>query len=206
MVPPIVEELKRLERGILTYHAKNEEVVVLCGSITHGTGDNPAASDLSSHSWRSDFPCRLCLFNKKQCEISDVSTMRVLSQTTSATDVESCGMRAPLTEFYDLPGLNPHFDWVYDVLHGAQLGYIKYLWQETLENVDLKKDLDDIAKAIDAANLDGFKKALSGRRIVRWNGSFNGGDFKTLIQLMPTILLDSTLTRRNVSENLKSQP
>ncbi|KAN0075152.1 hypothetical protein V8E54_007763, partial [Elaphomyces granulatus] len=38
--------------------------------------------------------------------------------------------------------VNPHLDWMYDVLHGALLGYVKYLWTATINDSEIKKDLE----------------------------------------------------------------
>jgi hypothetical protein len=98
-----------------------------------GTGDNPAASDLCAHNWQSHRPCRVCLFNKKNVSshihIHQSTAVRSLVRTRSAssTQMEELGMKQDLTGFYELPGVNPHLDWMYDVLHGALLGYVKYL-------------------------------------------------------------------------------
>jgi hypothetical protein len=70
--------------------------------------------------------------------------MRSLAGTRSASSEQRAelGMKKPLTSFYELPGVNPHLDWMYDVLHGALLGYVKYLWTATINDSEIKKDLE----------------------------------------------------------------
>lgn len=94
------------------------------------TGDNPAASELCSHSWRSTYPCRVCVFNNTNItspkDISESSRERSLAKTITAEQQEFLSIKTPLTDFYDLPDINPHLDWPYEILHDALLGYIKY--------------------------------------------------------------------------------
>jgi hypothetical protein len=54
-------------------------------------------------------------------------------------------MKKSLTGFYELPSVNPHLDWMYDVLHGALLGYVKYLWKATINGSGVKMDLEALA-------------------------------------------------------------
>lgn len=55
-------------------------------------------------------------------------------KTVESSDANFFGIHKPLTEFYNLPGINSHLDWQYKILHGALLGYVKYLWKATLED------------------------------------------------------------------------
>jgi hypothetical protein len=79
---------------------------------------------------------------------------------------------------------------MYDVLHDALLGhvYVKYLWKATINNSEVKKDLEALALLHETNNHD-LMHRLNSKQIVSWNGSFVGKDFKYLIQVWPLILI-----------------
>jgi hypothetical protein len=208
MIQPVVEQLVRLQRGIQAFDATTGRKIVICGGLVMGTGDNPAASDLCAHNWQSNRPCRVCLFNKKNvssyADVYQSAPARSLLGTKSAdsTQREELGMRKSLTGFYKLPGVNPHLDWTYDVLHGALLGYVKYLWKATVNDSEVKKDLEALA-LLQETNNDGFAHRLSSKQIVSWNGSFVGKDFKYLIQVWPLTLIAFYGRSNDVSESIR---
>ena len=78
------------------------------------TGENPAASELCSHTWRSTYPCRVYVFNNTKItsskDISKSSRERSLAKTITAEQQEFLGTKTPLTDFYDLPDVNPHLN------------------------------------------------------------------------------------------------
>ncbi len=194
MIPSIVEEFKRLQRGITAFDANIKKWVFVCGSLLLDVGDNSAASALCSHKWQSAYPCRVCMYCpakvKKGSDILDVTRLRELEDTKADAGLEDIGIKTPLTQFYDLPGLNPHFDWTYEILHSAFLGYVKYLWKHTLQHQALKKK-EKLAAILDASSYDSFssRHRLSGRRAIRWSGSFAGPDFRVLVQILPLSLI-----------------
>ena len=59
-------------------------------------------------------------------DISESSREILLAKTSTAEQQEFLSIKTPLTDFYDLPDINPHLDWPYEILHDALLGYIKY--------------------------------------------------------------------------------
>jgi hypothetical protein len=79
-----------------------------------------------------------------------------------STQREELGMRKSLTGFYKLPGVNPHLDWKYDVLHGALLGYVKYLWKARVNDSEVKKDLEALT-LLQEINNDDFAHRLSSK-------------------------------------------
>jgi hypothetical protein len=208
MIRPVVEQLIRLQRGIQAFDATTGRKIVICGGLVMGTGDNPAASDLCAHTWRSNRPCRVCLFNKKNVSsyihIHQLGATRSLAGTKNATSTEreELGMKKDLTDFYKLPGVNPHLDWTYDVLHGALLGYVKYLWKATINDSEVKKDLGALA-LLQETNNDDFTHRLNSKQIVSWNGSFVGKDFKYLIQAWPLTLIAFYGRSNDVSESIR---
>jgi hypothetical protein len=173
-----------------------------------GTGDNPAASDMCAHSWQSNRPCRVCLFNKKNVssyvDVYQPAAARSLVGTRSASSTQrgELGMKGDLTAFYELPGVNPHSDWVYDVLHGALLGYIKYLWRATINDSEVKKDLEALA-LLQETNNEYFAHRLNSKQIVCWSGSFVGKDFKYLVQVWPVTLIAFYGRSNDVSESIR---
>jgi hypothetical protein len=207
MIQPVVEQLARLQRGIRAFDATTRRKIVICGGLVMGTGDNPAASDLCAHNWKSNRPCRVCLFNKKNVssyvDVHQSAPVRSLLRTKNAdsTKREELGMRKSLTDFYKLPGVNPHLDWTYDVLHGALLGYVKYLWKATINDSEVKKDLGALALLQETNNND-FAHRLNSKQIVSWNGSFVGKDFKYLIQVWPLTLIAFYGRSNDVSESI----
>ena len=208
MIQPVVEQLIRLQRGIQAFDATTGRKIVICGGLVMGTGDNPAASDLCAHSWQSNRPCRVCLFNKRNVasyvDVYQSAPERSLVGTRSASSAqrEGLGMKTKLTAFYELPGVNPHLDWVYDVLHGALLGYVKYLWKATINDNEVKKDLEALA-LLQETNNDDFAHRLSSKQIVSWNGSFVGKDFKFLIQAWPLTLIAFYGRSNGVSDSIR---
>ena len=208
MIQPVVEQLIRLQRGIQAFDATTGRKVVICGGLVMGTGDNPAASDLCAHSWRSNRPCRVCLFNKRKVsshiDVHQSAAMRSLAGTRSASSEqrEDLGMKETLTGFYELPGVNPHLDWMYDVLHGALLGYVKYLWKATIDDREIKKDLEALA-LLQETNNDHFAHRLNSKQIVSWNGSFVGKDFKYLVQVWPLTLISFYGRSNDMSESIR---
>jgi hypothetical protein len=70
MVQPVVEQLIRLQREIQAFDVTTGRKIVICGGLVMGTGDNPTASDLCAHSWKSNRPCRVCLFAHRCSPIS----------------------------------------------------------------------------------------------------------------------------------------
>jgi hypothetical protein len=208
MIQPVVEQLVRLQRGIQAFDATTGRKVVICGGLVMGTGDNPAASDLCAHSWQSNRPCRVCLFNKRNVsshmDVHQSAATRSLAGTRSASSAqrEELGMKQTLTGFYELPGVNPHLDWMYDVLHGALLGYVKYLWKATIDDSEIKKDLEALA-LLQETNNDDFAHRLNSKQIVSWNGSFVGKDFKYLVQVWPLTLIAFYGRSNDMSESIR---
>ena len=196
MIPPLVEELKRLQRGIVAFDANIGQKIFVCGSLVQGVADNPAASALCAHKWQSRFPCRVCLFSPAEVQnwedVYDVSRMRVLEDTKAHSASETRhGMKDPLTEFYDLAGLDPHLDWSIELLHTLFLGLHKYLLYSTLTHSNVKKNLGKLASVLSAQSYDSVASAHrpSGRRAVKWSGSFVGSDFKFISQFFPAALV-----------------
>lgn len=196
MVPPLLEELKRLQRGIVAFDANIRQKVFVCGGLVEGVGDNPAASKLCSHNWKSPYTCRVCLYNPSQVtkweEICDGHKLRTLDETLSTKNPADLGLKMPLNGLFDLPGLDPHQDWPYEILHSAFLGYIKYLWcDHTLKHSTVKKHMGQLSMMLDATSNDAFASThrLYGRRATKWSKSFIGTDYRFLVQVLPTCLL-----------------
>lgn len=193
MIPSFVTELTRYQRGIRAYDASTSKTIFVCGGLVQGTGDNPAASEMCAHKWQSVYPCRVCLYQPGRVQdweqiCDSEGKLRTLAATKAG--VNAAGMKE-LTKFYDLPGVNPHFDWAYDILHSAFLGYIKYLWiDHTFNHPIIKKHLERLALILDATSMDAFASAhrVGGRRAIRWK-SLVGGDYKFLVQVMPICLI-----------------
>jgi hypothetical protein len=211
MIQPLVEQLVRLQRGIQAFDATTGRRIVIChicGGLVMSTGDNPAASDLCAHGWQSNRPCRVCLFSKRNVasyvDVYQSAAARSLVGTRSASSAqrEELGMKTKLTAFYELPGVNQHSDWVYDVLHGALLGYVKYLWKATINDNEVKKDLEALA-LLQETNNDDFAHRLSSKQIVSWNGSFVGKDFKYLIQAWSLTLIAFYGRSNDVLESIR---
>ncbi|RPB01525.1 hypothetical protein L873DRAFT_1788208 [Choiromyces venosus 120613-1] len=81
LLKPIVNKITQLQRRIVGYDASRKQLTIITGSLLIMKGDNPAASDLANHSWKSDFPCRICFYNKKSpsngTEDPDPSTISI---------------------------------------------------------------------------------------------------------------------------------
>jgi hypothetical protein len=129
--------------------------------VVHGDpGWHPGLRLLETHG-----PCRVCLFNRKNVssyvDVYQSAAARSLVGTRSANSAqrEELGMKKSLTGFYELPGVNPQLDWMYDVLHMS----VKYLWTATIDDSEVKKDLEALA-LLQETNNDDFAHCLNSER------------------------------------------
>ncbi|KAG0643510.1 hypothetical protein HOY80DRAFT_997662 [Tuber brumale] len=65
VLPSMICNIQQLHNGIIGYNAVNNQYALLTRSLLMITGDNPAASELANHSWKSNYPCRICLYVKQ---------------------------------------------------------------------------------------------------------------------------------------------
>jgi hypothetical protein len=92
-----------------------------------------------------------------------------------------------------LGGLDPHTDTLVKILHTILLGFIKYFWQDVIQN-QLKKNATktELLKIhLSSFNVSGLGiNKLSGHTLVQYVGSLTGCDFRVIAQVAPFILYD----------------
>ncbi len=85
---------------------------------------------------------------------------------------------------------DPHSDTPVEILHVILLGFVKYLWRDSVGR------LKDPEKAILATRLSSFDVSglgfppLSGKTLVTYAGSLVGRDFRAVAQAAPFVLHD----------------
>src|SRR5436305_8342128 len=72
----VKEEIVHLQHGILVFDASTQKMTIVTGSLVQAKADNPAASSFASHSWKGNYPCRVCFYNAKKNEVLDVLEFR----------------------------------------------------------------------------------------------------------------------------------
>lgn len=88
-------------------------------------------------------------------------------------------------------GLDPHQDTPVEVLHVVLLGFVKYLWQDLIQNQigknDDKKDL--LISRLSSLDVSGLGiSPLAGRTLVQYSGSLTGRDFWAITQAAPFVI------------------
>ncbi|KZV93208.1 hypothetical protein EXIGLDRAFT_749245 [Exidia glandulosa HHB12029] len=109
-------------------------------------------------------------------------------------------VRALLTEYrthlpdnlfnpaFDIPGLDPTADTPVEILHVVLLGFVKYFWRDAVSRLDAHQKAELIARlcSVDVSGL-GIDR-VQARTLVQYAGSLVGRDFRTVLQLAPSVL------------------
>ncbi|RPA94178.1 hypothetical protein L873DRAFT_1476533 [Choiromyces venosus 120613-1] len=208
----MMNEIKQLQRGIIGYDANNKNSVIITGSLLMVKGDNPASSTLANHLWKSDFPCRACLFNKKEPTntSTNIQNRTVVPFRNKACTIEllnawskdyqfnlpntqgiklGTGLTCQISPLYEVLGFDPHLDQLFECLHTWFLGPLKHITQAFLNSKLVKKYNPELKLFINSLSWDGFSETITGRRVVNWHGSFVGKDYKLFAQVAPFICL-----------------
>lgn len=184
-------------------------MTVVTGSIVQVKVDNPAASDLCNHMWTSNFPCRLCLYNKSKDSDTEAHTggTAILEQGPMCDSISAVklmmanegeaegrtgehGIRKKeiISPLFSIPGFDPFRDTPWEKLHSFLLGPAKEATRALLRFAPIMAQKNSIKMFIDALSWDTIRGHLRGRRVMQWSGSFVGYDFKIFLQIAPIIL------------------
>ena len=95
-----------------------------------------------------------------------------------------------LSPVWRIRGLNPHTDTPVETLHVVLLGFVKYLWRDSVMNQTSAMKSTLVARL---CSLDVFALGLSpldGNTLVSYAGSLTGRDFRVIVQVAPYVLYD----------------
>ncbi|KAI0071553.1 hypothetical protein K474DRAFT_1712363 [Panus rudis PR-1116 ss-1] len=99
---------------------------------------------------------------------------------------------AMLSPVWRIDDLDPHKDTPVEILHVVLLGFVKYLWRDSVARLP-QKDNDNSRQILMArlasCNVSGLKlPPLSGHTLVTYAKSLTGRDFRALVQVAPFVL------------------
>ncbi|KAL0086822.1 hypothetical protein F4703DRAFT_1942034 [Phycomyces blakesleeanus] len=213
MLPPIVDDLVRLEKGIEMYSEDYGEVVLVVAPLLLFMGDNPRQSQLAMHKGTSAKKfCRKCLIPSPRIEQGSIPDAPPYSpvdhhgseertrdflcafanaDSQSELYLNGCELsyiKNGSEEFLRLEAFDPTKDMPVEILHIIPLGLTKYLmtflWKQKMLTTSEKGRLQEA--------LNSYKSCKSYSRTfrnkLRHTGSFVGRDFKELIQVLPGIM------------------
>ncbi|KAL0073561.1 hypothetical protein F4703DRAFT_1921113 [Phycomyces blakesleeanus] len=136
MLPPIVDDLIRLEKGIEMYSEDYGEVVLVIAPLLLFMGDNPRQSQLAMHKGTSAKKfCQKCLIPSPRIEQGSIS------DTPPYSPVDHCGSEERMRDFLCAFANADFQSELY--LNGCKLSYIKNGSEEflRLEAFDPTKDM-----------------------------------------------------------------
>ncbi|KAL0081014.1 hypothetical protein J3Q64DRAFT_1758499 [Phycomyces blakesleeanus] len=199
MLPPIIDDLVRLEKGIEIYPEDHGEVVLIVAPLLLFMGDNPRQSQLAMHKGTSAKKfCQKCLIPSPHIEQGSIPDappyspfdhcgseertrdfLYAFANVNSQSELYLNGyIKNGSEEFLRLEAFDPTKDMHVEILHIIPLGLTKYLmtflWKQKMLTTSEKGRLQEA--------LNSYKNKL------RHTGSFVGCDFKELIQVLPGIM------------------
>jgi len=107
--------------------------------------------------------------------------------TTPEAQLEQFGISKHFSPIFKLTTIDPHNDFALDYLHNFSLGAIKWLCHFTFKELTMHQNRD-VWLQVDLFSFNGFLVRQQGRQVVRFNSSFDGKDFKVLVQYFVFIL------------------
>ncbi|OAD66363.1 hypothetical protein PHYBLDRAFT_152435 [Phycomyces blakesleeanus NRRL 1555(-)] len=132
MLPPIVDDLIRLEKGVEMYSENYGEVVLVVAPLLLFMGDNPRQSQLAMHKGTSAKKfCQKCLIPSPRIKQSSIPTLCcILQLTTMELYLNGCKLsyiKNGSEEFLRLKAFDPTKDMPIKILHIIPLSLTKYL-------------------------------------------------------------------------------
>lgn len=196
------------------------KLAVVTGSIVQLKVDNPAASDLCNHMWKSNFPCRLCLFTTSKTTKMKVldsgvvrdpeSSIALLESLSGLGDAAAKkgenGLRTKerISPLFGVIGFDPFKDTPWEKLHSFFLGPAKEATRALLKLAPIVTRKDEMRMFIDAMSWDNINGHLAGRRVMQWSGSFVGYDYKVFLQIAPFLLAQFLTPTPEMSPSLQA--
>eukprot|EP00733_Pompholyxophrys_punicea_P000319 Pompholyxophrys_punicea_v1_NODE_79_length_3711_cov_11.301422.p1 type:complete len:705 gc:universal NODE_79_length_3711_cov_11.301422:1524-3638(+) len=200
----VSRQLFELAKGAFFYVAALNSFAYVEADIFQVTADNPRAQDLcncaqSSHT----FWCRKCLGHKNQIlhggALRDYRVTRLIVERLNTAKEHETLSKEPIDKLTGVKAndvddlsvhqnFDPHSDIVIEILHTILIGLVKYITKETVSrlNTDQKEKFQALLKS---EKFSSFEQRLNGNVCANWK-SFQGKDFKLLVQVMPYLLLN----------------
>ncbi|KAF9070032.1 hypothetical protein BDP27DRAFT_1420468 [Rhodocollybia butyracea] len=124
---------------------------------------------------------------------SSYKTRRGVDQKQTALNKAISDLpREMMSPVWRIRGLDPHCDTPVEVLHVVLLGFVKYLWQDVIENHIKKNEhrTKELIIKLNSVNIEGLGlgSGLAGSTLVNHYGSLTGSDFRKIAQIAPFIL------------------
>eukprot|EP00733_Pompholyxophrys_punicea_P000688 Pompholyxophrys_punicea_v1_NODE_232_length_2639_cov_3.833204.p1 type:complete len:729 gc:universal NODE_232_length_2639_cov_3.833204:335-2521(+) len=191
----VMERIRNtLSVGLTVWAADLQELVFVDGDVFALTADNPRQQDLCSCAQSSaKYWCRKCYGLKGKVLEKGAArcyehTRAIVEEIDVSTVDPSSGVKDNgVDDLRQHRHLDPHSDTAIEILHTILLGLVKYMAQLTVNMLNENQKKSFLA-ALRAENFSGFAQRLNGNPINNWK-SFQGGDFKVLVQVMPYLLL-----------------
>ncbi|KAG2192019.1 hypothetical protein INT47_008245 [Mucor saturninus] len=214
MLPPIVDDLYLLEKGIEMYTAQHDQYVLVVSPLLFISGDNPRHSQLAMHKGtNSSHYCRKCFLptpanpNKRRKDnlvgldsiVHDgypkrtKSLLRQFCNAPVGTEEYDLGNRLSCSkngseELLRLESFDATLDTPVELLHCVSLGVMRYLVTLLIiSNILNQEQKNRIQSCLDDYRASkAFSRTF--RNEMRHCGSFVGRDFKQLMQVLPLVL------------------
>ncbi|KAI0071651.1 hypothetical protein K474DRAFT_1606601 [Panus rudis PR-1116 ss-1] len=144
----------------------------------------------------------LLFFIQKLCKIS---AARGKSRAEKAAELAATVSELPqvtadsesrvFSPVWRIPDIDPHRDTPVEILHTVLLGFVKYLWRDSVSRIPLRAKVGStnarqlLMARISSCNVSGLRTPpLSGSTLVNYAKSLTGRDFRALVQIAPFVL------------------